>query len=1134
MANYHCTINPPSASISAKNHAAYIERDGKYETRKDFERSESGNMPKWAEHDSSLFWEAADRFERANGRTYREIEVSLPRELSEAQRVELVRDFVGQVLGDKHPYTWAIHNPPARDGGEQPHAHIMFSERINDGRDPELFFKRVNHQYPEKGGAGKNRYFNSKEFVLHTRELWARVQNQHLEKAGLTLRVDHRSYKEQGAGLEPTRKLGRADYLEKQGQATEIGSANREIMRRNGDRIIAAPGIAIENLTRHQSTFTKRDLERYLMRNTDGADQFQVASLRVLGSPSIIALQDGKEMRYSSRELYEAEGRVLRRSEALGRSESAAPPASAIAQASHGRSFNADQAAAFAVLTGRQQLAAVNGSAGTGKSYMLSAVREAYERDGFKVYGAALQGVTADNLRRDAGISSSTLHSLLGRLDQGQIQLDRKSVIVVDEAGMVGSRQYDRLLEHVEKSGANLRLVGDVMQLHAVDAGNAFRHMLGRAPVAEMREVQRQRQDWQRSATERLAKHDVGSALDAYGARGKVAEFSTQDDAKRALLEKMVSDKREFQGGSQIILAYTNHDRRDLNLMVRELRQAGGEIGRDHYFSTAGGEIALGAGDRLMFLKNEYGDLDVRNGTLGTVSQVQDGRLSVRLDSGREVAFSPSTYKDFDYGYATTIHKSQGVTVDRAYLLASKQMRAESTYVGMSRHREDLQVVYSQEHFADREALSSQLAKPEFKDFSAIYQERYTEVDMGAARQDRYSWMLPEDAEKFRRADEQHKERMETERFHREGRLSPKEEAFLREVSQQQIARAQEEREQDRAHAQGRMTPKEEALWRESNENAKYHEALAKEVWQQNLRHMQEEKAEKARELRGQEHPDRARAAKAMENGAEVTNPYLRGRLGLGEGSGKDRYSWMRPEDAEKFRRWDEQHKERMEMERYHREGRLSPKEEEFLRRSDQEWAAREQRLQEQERAHAQGKLTPQEEAFFRASDERQKYKEELGKEVWQQYLRHLHEEQAERGHELQSREAKGHEQPGREQAGQQLPTSDVSKGEQIDHPYLRGRKGMEYEGKGLANDKKEKDMQTENASQLGRDEARRRHEHQVQAEPAQRRQEEARHLTQQPDRLTLKERLEQRREQEREERKQIERDLNKGQGYEQ
>ena len=376
MANYHCTINPPSASISAKNHAAYIERDGKYETRKDFERSESGNMPKWAEHDSSLFWEAADRFERANGRTYREIEVSLPRELSEAQRVELVRDFVGQVLGDKHPYTWAIHNPPARDGGEQPHAHIMFSERINDGRDPELFFKRVNHQYPEKGGAGKNRYFNSKEFVLHTRELWARVQNQHLEKAGLTLRVDHRSYKEQGAGLEPTRKLGRADYLEKQGQATEIGSANREIMRRNGDRIIAAPGIAIENLTRHQSTFTKRDLERYLMRNTDGADQFQVASLRVLGSPSIIALQDGKEMRYSSRELYEAEGRVLRRSEALGRSESAAPPASAIAQASHGRSFNADQAAAFAVLTGRQQLAAVNGSAGTGKSYMLSAVRE--------------------------------------------------------------------------------------------------------------------------------------------------------------------------------------------------------------------------------------------------------------------------------------------------------------------------------------------------------------------------------------------------------------------------------------------------------------------------------------------------------------------------------------------------------------------------------------------------------------------------------------------------------------------------------------------------------------------------------------------------------------------------------------
>lgn len=142
-------------------HAAYIAREGQYANRLDkgerLEATEVGNMPAWAADQPQAFWQAADAFERSNGTTYREMEIALPRELDAAQRVELVKDWVRQEIGDRHAYQWAIHVPLALDGKDQPHVHLMFSERQVDGieRDPEQYFKRYNGKSSEKGGARK-------------------------------------------------------------------------------------------------------------------------------------------------------------------------------------------------------------------------------------------------------------------------------------------------------------------------------------------------------------------------------------------------------------------------------------------------------------------------------------------------------------------------------------------------------------------------------------------------------------------------------------------------------------------------------------------------------------------------------------------------------------------------------------------------------------------------------------------------------------------------------------------------------------------------------------------------------------------------------------------------------------------
>ncbi|MCU9569831.1 MobA/MobL family protein (plasmid) [Proteus mirabilis] len=216
MASYHLSVKTGGKGKAA-SHADYIAREGKYAREKDndLEHQESGNMPAWAAHKPSEFWKAADTFERANGCTYREIEIALPRELTPAQRLELVRDFVQQEIGDRHAYQFAIHNPRAAiEGGEQPHAHIMFSERLNDGieRDPQPYFKRANTKNPERGGAKKARFGETpterKAYLIAQRERWADLQNKHLERYQHPDRVDARSLKAQGIEREPERHFG--------------------------------------------------------------------------------------------------------------------------------------------------------------------------------------------------------------------------------------------------------------------------------------------------------------------------------------------------------------------------------------------------------------------------------------------------------------------------------------------------------------------------------------------------------------------------------------------------------------------------------------------------------------------------------------------------------------------------------------------------------------------------------------------------------------------------------------------------------------------------------------------------------------------------------------------------------------
>jgi len=239
MATYHLTVKAGTRG-KAQPHAEYIAREGKYSESnryEDLEAKASGNMPAWAVHNPAEFWKAADENERANGSTYREIEVALPRELTPPQRLELVQEFIKQEIGEKHAYQFAIHIPKAAlEKGEQPHAHIMYSERIRDGieRDPDQYFKRHNAKNPEKGGSkkasGGKLESERREELKALRERWANLQNYHLEKHGHSERVDHRSLKEQGEERDPEKHLGGAGIRDNAKKRTllELRAINAE------------------------------------------------------------------------------------------------------------------------------------------------------------------------------------------------------------------------------------------------------------------------------------------------------------------------------------------------------------------------------------------------------------------------------------------------------------------------------------------------------------------------------------------------------------------------------------------------------------------------------------------------------------------------------------------------------------------------------------------------------------------------------------------------------------------------------------------------------------------------------------------------------------------------------------------
>jgi Ti-type conjugative transfer relaxase TraA len=690
---------------------------------------------------SEAFWNRVEAFEkRLDAQLARDLTIALPLELSPEQNIALVRDYAEKhILSKGMVADWVFHDNPGN-----PHIHLMTTLRplTKDGFGAKKVAVLDEHGQLVRTKSGKILYevwAGSSEDFNALRDGWFERMNHHLALGGIDLRIDGRSYEKQGIDLEPTIHLGVGAKAierkaEKQGVRPDLEriELNEERRSENARRIIHNPAIVLDLITRGKSVFDERDIAKVIHRYIDDPGTFQQLLARIIQSSDVLRLQrdtiefatgDKMPARYTTRAMIRLEARMTRQALWLS-----AQKTNGVSQAILNKTFarhtrlSNEQRAAIEHVAGSARIAAVVGRAGAGKTTMMKAAREAWENAGYRVVGGALAGKAAEGLEKEAGIESRTLTSWELRWNRGSDALDAKTVFVMDEAGMVASKQMSGFVEAVVRAGARLVLVGDPEQLQPIEAGAAFRAVVDRIGYAELETIYRQREDWMRKASLDLAQGNVDQALVAYQGQGRVLGSRLKAEAIVNLIGDWDRDYDPTK--STLILAHLRRDVRMLNMMAREKLVERGIVGEGRVFRTADGVRHFDVGDQIIFLKNE-GSLGVKNGMIGHIMEAAANRIVAVAGEGdqrRQVTVEQRFYNNLDHGYATTIHKSQGATVDRVKVLASLSLDRHLTYVAMTRHREDLQLYYGQRSFEMNGGLIKILSRRNAKETTLDYE----------------------------------------------------------------------------------------------------------------------------------------------------------------------------------------------------------------------------------------------------------------------------------------------------------------------------------------------------------------------------------------------------------------------------
>ena len=695
---------------------------------------------------SQALWNHVVASERQeNAQTAREFVIALPIEFTADQNIALMQTFVAaEFTGKGMIADWVFHDKPGN-----PHVHLMHTMRPIEADD--FGKKRIQlidaDGQPRRNGIGKlvyRQFIGGKGSLIDLRTAWAATVTRELAAHGFDQTLDLSSYASRDIKLDPTRHIGPAGtailLANEPSKSAAASASSKELSRA---QLEANPQLIVDLVAEQHSVFDQRDIAKALHRFFPDASGFTRAYQAAINTPGLVKLAD--EITDTDGVLIEPNKFALQAMIDLehGMSDDAlrlssshnntiSPVAVADALRTAPRQLSDEQAAAVQHITTGADLAVVVGFAGAGKSTLLAAANAAWDASGKHVVGAALAGKASSELAKASNIHSRTIAAWTSAWSRGDDRLTSDHVFVLDEAGMAGSADIAAILTEVTLSGAKLVLVGDPEQLQPISAGGAFRVLIEQTTAFELSSVRRQNHDWAREASINLQRGHTEAALNSYHQRGAISFHPEHLGAATSLITSYNASLGDSQSASrfasQIAMAHTNDDVHALNIGIRNSRS---DLGQQFAVATSKGTRTFAAGDRIAFLKNHTFDgTVVHNGELGSVTAIEP-RLSgsglvvtVATDAGARVQIDTSRYQDFDHGYAVTIHKLQGATVDRSFILGSAMMDKSLGYVALTRHREEPKLFIPQSEIPDMAALVKVLSRSEPKVTTLDYAAR--------------------------------------------------------------------------------------------------------------------------------------------------------------------------------------------------------------------------------------------------------------------------------------------------------------------------------------------------------------------------------------------------------------------------
>ena len=700
-------------------------------------------LPKGADEkfkDSSYLWNAVEKAEkRLDAQVAKELVLALPddKNIDTEFRIEFAQRFVKENFVDKGVAAQIDIHAPHGEKENNWHAHILITTRR---------FSDCGTQLNRLKARDLNGTFYKGKVMEG--DLWGEIsrdlQNKMFEEKGMPNRVDP-------LGILPQEHLGPVRMRNIENDALQ----RAEIIKDANEELSKDPDVVLEHLMKNRSTFNAKTLDWFLKKHVLEEDRVGVKEV-ILGHKGLIPLYDRetgeKTGFYTTRHVRSEEEKLVRFAESIDKSHSKTSIVQELL-AQRGNTLNSQQdadqnnvlekqllrdltrdysltkaqRAAFESVAGEKRgLHIIRGRAGVGKSYVLSPIAEAYQKAGYQVLGLAPTHKASNNLQRSGFDVTMTAHRFVFAAHNNKISLPSKSLIVIDEAGMIGTEHFVELMNAAKQFGSKVLLVGDERQLASIQRGDMLEELAQRHGSVLIDEIKRQQDGWQKDVARSLADGKFDRAVRVLDQESKIHWSQDKNDAKAHLMEDWAKDVRRSIGqgegiGNRFILAIRNFDVDALNMASRYLLKDWGQVeAQDYEIKNDRGRYLFAVGERIQFAKSDK-DLGIVNGWTGRIKSLNEKQIRIKLDSGKELKFDPAEYQGLRYGYAGTVYKSQGATLEKTYILHDRVGDAKNSYVALTRFAKDIGIYVNKDETKSLDQYISQISKENGRGASLQY-----------------------------------------------------------------------------------------------------------------------------------------------------------------------------------------------------------------------------------------------------------------------------------------------------------------------------------------------------------------------------------------------------------------------------